>query len=998
MAHNPVYTGSIVIEKPFSFIDAQDPPSPAGDTRKRSSQAPRWFVIAVIIITILSVLGMAIGLGIGLGIGTKKNETPASDASPVSRTVPNMTYVKNKLMQYIPVDMQEANTKELIESYLMQLSRRGPISQLLADLLPAVGLNNTSIQPQAIQVLLETWFEENKVDTRSLAATIDTLSQLAQGLFDYQSHVLTIVNNLHGVVSQVRQQLEALPNATITVGGKVLGLGGSAGGTLDGGQDLMRQQVFSRGLRIRPRTGGLAAGKAQLDGEEEEAQARARKVVADVVDAVLSSPTMAPYVDELRKLYDPDTLPVLVSNLYGVLMRLMAASDELRDIMNRLDGHFDLGAMSRYVTSTGKHSLPIYNHRTKSNLSTLAAPVPFDKRTTIVLTGPARRRLQQTQPLAAALLRTKLPAAFKPANSSLLPRVLVPLVFHIMSYRQDDTYGPPNLDKSPDYVDRLLRVVNAMALPTRFQFFVNEIRYDPLTNPYLLRGSRSSWLGYGWVPSSPSNITTGHVAVLWSVLDTTQWNSVAGWEYGAKVVWHEIMHHLGLYHTFGRSNANAAVCSSGSDDGIADTPIVAGPVYEQRAFSTAARAYCMKVFEKDLGSDWAFVMTVWANRLGIPPADATHGFDSCPLERGNDELGNYITYTHDVCVAALGHTTAGQMQYMHNFANQVQRKLYIWGQYFGALNPAAFKAPPKAPNPANKGGPCMVTRAGCQCKGTWSYQGQHLNGCANPDGDSKGMWCPVEQDGNCPSAINGYWDYCTADATEERCTPDGFRTVPAAPSKPPTPRIPCGPGGTTESGSTCTSDPWALVDVNGEYDRIFYGCANPDNDPQGSWCRLKSGHTTLQGRNWDYCGVRCPRNGSMGPLAPSSPPSPPPPPATPGGFSGGGDTPAFNCSTGYQGLPAGCSCRPMWGVALRPPFANVPTDSTEASVGRRYTTARYCTALLELQPPDQQQGTAKPLGICEATGCMNPAYNGRIMVCSTPCTILTWEDGEDVWL
>ncbi len=65
------------------------------------------------------------------------------------------------------------------------------------------------------------------------------------------------------------------------------------------------------------------------------------------VNAVMSSSAAAPYVDELRKLYDPSTLPDLMISLYEVLMQLVSASDELRDIMSRLDTHFDAGLLPR---------------------------------------------------------------------------------------------------------------------------------------------------------------------------------------------------------------------------------------------------------------------------------------------------------------------------------------------------------------------------------------------------------------------------------------------------------------------------------------------------------------------------------------------------------------------------------------------------------------------------------------------------------------------------
>lgn len=51
----------------------------------------------------------------------------------------------------------------------------------------------------------------------------------------------------------------------------------------------------------------------------------------------------------------------------------------------------------------------------------------------------------------------------------------------------------------------------------------------------------ASYAGYAFTPSSNGNVYGGHVGLLWSVLDTAQWNGRAGWEYGAKVLWHELM-------------------------------------------------------------------------------------------------------------------------------------------------------------------------------------------------------------------------------------------------------------------------------------------------------------------------------------------------------------------------------------------------------------------------------------------------------------------------
>ncbi|GLC54063.1 hypothetical protein PLESTB_000819500 [Pleodorina starrii] len=118
------------------------------------------------------------------------------------------------------------NTQELIENYINQMARIQPISHLLANILPAVAPNSTAVLPQAIQIRLQTWFEKNKVDTSSLAATVDTLAQLGQGVLNYQSHVQTISENLRGVVSLLKQRIDSLPNSSLNVGGTTLDLGG----------------------------------------------------------------------------------------------------------------------------------------------------------------------------------------------------------------------------------------------------------------------------------------------------------------------------------------------------------------------------------------------------------------------------------------------------------------------------------------------------------------------------------------------------------------------------------------------------------------------------------------------------------------------------------------------------------------------------------------------------------------------------------------------------
>ncbi|PNH12433.1 hypothetical protein TSOC_000692 [Tetrabaena socialis] len=241
-----------------------------------------------------------------------------------------------------------------------------------------------------------------------------------KGLPDYQAKLLTLTRNFANVTKLVKGQLDQVLNSSATFTGRHL-----------------LQEDFQSRIRI-------------------------------AVEAVLASPAAAPFVAVLRGLYDPAALPDLVASLYTVLQRLMAEHAVLRELMQRLDTHLDL-----------LPSYPIFNPRTGLNLTVLADLVPFNKRTWTALASAARRRLQQADPLAAALSLAKLPPGFTAAPGSPANKVLVPLVFHVMTYRQGGGYGPPGWDRSADYVARMVRIANTMAFRSNFQFFINEVRFDP---------------------------------------------------------------------------------------------------------------------------------------------------------------------------------------------------------------------------------------------------------------------------------------------------------------------------------------------------------------------------------------------------------------------------------------------------------------------------------------------------------------------------------------
>lgn len=72
-------------------------------------------------------------------------------------------------------------------------------------------------------------------------------------------------------------------------------------------------------------------------------------ILNTTVRSVLSSEAAKPYVAALQAAgYDPATLPALAGSLLTMARRLLGASTELRDLMERLDTHFDLNLFPRY--------------------------------------------------------------------------------------------------------------------------------------------------------------------------------------------------------------------------------------------------------------------------------------------------------------------------------------------------------------------------------------------------------------------------------------------------------------------------------------------------------------------------------------------------------------------------------------------------------------------------------------------------------------------------
>ncbi|KXZ45549.1 hypothetical protein GPECTOR_53g135 [Gonium pectorale] len=377
-----------------------------------------------------------------------------------------------------------------------------------------------------------------------------------------------------------------------------------------------------------------------------------------------------------------------------------------------------------------------------------------------------RRRLQA---LPANLNYSMPPTNFVIASPASMPPIMLPVIFHIMLYKDTaSTIGPAKYDQALAYATRMIRVTNYMSKPTNFQFFIKEVRNNPTSYPYLLLPSRTAWLnapatactgatclnnktyvsplvwdwprslnvfvtsdstsgvplGYAYVPGSDLDPSMGHVYISWDSFSMDGSNSLASYNDGPNTLLHELFHHLGLQHPFGATNGAATTCTD--SDYVIDTPASLGPITSSNFFSTA-QSYCMTLFWGTYDGDWDAAYQRWSVILGIPAADMNAWADTCPTLAGYDELGNYMTYNTAVCFAGLGHFTPSQAQRAHYMTAELNPVLYAWGQYYaqnGMPPPPAASPPPEVYTNI-----CKATRNNCACKSSWTSGGITYSFC-----------------------------------------------------------------------------------------------------------------------------------------------------------------------------------------------------------------------------------------------------------------------------
>eukprot|EP01024_Parvocaulis_polyphysoides_P030449 TRINITY_DN2767_c0_g2_i1.p1 TRINITY_DN2767_c0_g2~~TRINITY_DN2767_c0_g2_i1.p1 ORF type:complete len:337 (+),score=22.36 TRINITY_DN2767_c0_g2_i1:128-1138(+) len=175
---------------------------------------------------------------------------------------------------------------------------------------------------------------------------------------------------------------------------------------------------------------------------------------------------------------------------------------------------------------------------------------------------------------------------------------------------------------------------------------------------------------------------------------------------------------------------------------------------------------------------------------------------------------------------------------------------------------------------------------GCDCLDSWPYKKQLISGCGNPDNDTRGPWCFVDNDTcitqatgpirNSSGFLLGVFDYCQPGCLQEVAASLAPIDIPQI-----TVSVSVGPPKefevctTTSAGCSCLPQ-WAYDGNRDGISRAYYGCARTTGDSIGPWCPIVNStsctkgvpHTVKSGASsaqpWDYCDQSCapPTSGS----------------------------------------------------------------------------------------------------------------------------------------
>lgn len=125
----------------------------------------------------------------------------------------------------------------------------------------------------------------------------------------------------------------------------------------------------------------------------------------------------------------------------------------------------------------------------------------------------------------------------------------------------------------------------------------------------------------------------------------------------------------------------------------------------------------------------------------------------------------------------------------------------------------------------------VATLSGGKCLSKWVFASSATqfsavqSGCGNPDNDPGGLWCGTLGAYVAGKQYGTDWAYCS-----------------------------------NGKSARCVTDPWLFANDKGIAPGPYTGCANPDNDPKGSWCPTKIAYVKNQkfGTKWEGCALTSP--------------------------------------------------------------------------------------------------------------------------------------------
>lgn len=930
--------------------DAENPEEVYNEQRG-SYRPPYGLIITVCVLVLLC--GFGAGFGAGWAASDHRKVGNSLTRSGNSTTATNITNA-NFVRSFLPIDISSNASNAAVAVQYDQLATLNPALYALSVVISTLD-NSTMFDANVLKVYLQAKYPPR---SSNVIAKIFNVAQRLQVSPKYQSFIYQISTSFVDVFKYIRDNYSKI----------------------------------STGRRHM-----LAANAAEPIYFQ---------VLQAFVRDALQKDVLSGATADLTTMFGFDELVALIVDTFDVIRNLLGDEDNIAAVARTWHSETSPSkdAPSNAVDMATNTTLPLRGTPVRYN-PTVVGEDGDSLIVPVYNSGSATGR---------RLLDIPMPDGFTPAQPSDLPRLLVPVVFHIMLYQNSDgSYGPPNYQNAMAMAQRLVAVSNVRLNPSRFQLFVSEVRNNPVAYPYLNQGGGrdkwlscsnggftydlcpdffrpaaadfprsvnffvigengpTDWVGYAFAPGDQFDPMWGHIVLTWTTFSTDGINNRASFEGGAQTLVHELVHHLGMQHTFSEGDTPCR-----DTDAIADTPITAGPVWLQ-PFNQKAYLACMAVWNSQYKGSWDLSQAASAARGSIPTTDQNSWADSCPAAPGLDELGNYLTYSYDICFTAVGHLTPGQITAIHRITYENNPILYTWGQYY-ALNPPpgavpASPPPPPPPSPPPPGrspppppvnrpvpsGGCG-TESGCQCRASWDYNGATYSGCASiaaADGSAR-PWCAVDRSsGDCSSARNGWWDYCSQAANlNAACSSNniGSRSV-ASPPPPPPPVATnngggsgsnCGAGAATVSGLSCTMKNWQCASC-GSGTTLFTGCANPGNSKGKLWCALPKGTTSPTGAPWDFCTDACqqaPNNGNA---------ASPPPPA-----SSSNAAPVTQCTAGFGNLSPGCVCQPVYGVSWQG--------------GGTYTNVQGCARF-----PEDSSRT-----YCLTTGCFANRNNNKLAACT----------------